>query len=567
MTMTPIIKTLFPQFPYPQDASRRILQRAFARLRYQVEGLENIPRQGPVLLIMNHTGWEEVLLTILTAPRPLKFAGIREELHLDEDEAWQRLFETVHLSDSSPHTRTVLRFLGRQLGEAIRLQLLAFGFIPTEVRNQTRGFRLAGHGIGAMLRCLADGEILVTYPEGGFHRQGRMLPFRYGLGLLLRHAERRNIPVQVVPAAQHSAGAISWSLGTAYTPRIVFGAPLRISAAGRSVAEFDTWVSRHLQDHVHALMRRAWVGYSIPEQTYARSFGEPAARPDAAPEIAPEIDALVLQGGANRSLFTLGFLRAAGPALTGVRQIAATSSAAAVACIHLLGLHEEALEHLLRSLRNARAGSPLLRLLRGQRPMPHYDAYRQLLTTFVNDAGFAAIRDHAIRLRILIGISPGRSWLRAAKMVRDAYRYERPPARIEQQVIEAHSCRSAAELQQAVLASAAVPIVSPLPRLAGGRAVDGSSICTVPLCALDGGSHPLVVLNQPQSEKTLDSFVSRIAPADEPTLPRWNFSDERGFRELYEQGLAVGARFAAAQRNGASRPAKLDILGATLPRE
>lgn len=551
MTMTPIIKTLFPQFPYPHDASRRILQRAFARLRYRAEGLENIPRQGPVLLIMNHTGWEEVLLTILTAPRPLKFAGIREELHLDEEEAWQRLFETVHLSDTSPRTRAVLQFLGRQLGEAIRLQLLAFGFIPTEVRNQTRGTRLAGHGVGAMLRCLADGEILVTYPEGGFHRQGRMLPFRYGLGLLLRHAERRKIPVQVVPAAQHSAGAISWSGGTIYEPRIVFGPPLRISAAGRSPAEFDTWVSRHLQDHVRALMDRAWVGYSIPEQTYDRGFSEPDIRPD--------IDALVLQGGANRSIFTLGFLRAAAPALTHVRQIAATSSAAAVACIHLLGLHDEALEHLLRSIRKARRGSPITRLLRGKRPTPHYDAYRQLLAEFVNDAGFAAIRDQSIRLRILIGISPGRSWLRAAKMVRDAYRYERPPARIEQQVVEAQACKSALELQQAVLASAAVPIVSPLPRVKGGRAVDGSSICTVPLCALDGGRNPLVVLNQPRSASTLESFVSRIAPDAEPTLPRWDFSDERGFRELYEHGLAVGARFAAAQRGAASQPPSLEL--------
>lgn len=270
MSLTPLIQKLFPGFPYPHAESCEILRRGFRRLRYHVEGAANIPAEGPVLLVLNHTGWEEVLLTILSARRPIKFIGIQEELYLDEELSWERLFETVHFDAMGPRGRRMCKFVGRQLGDAIRQQLLAFGFIPTHVRSHIRGLHVGTNGFREVIRCLADGEMVVLFPEGGLNRRGEMLPFRPGLGLILRRAERMGIPLQVLPAGQRSAGSVSWTLGTVYEPRLVYGQPQRISGAGRGAGEFDRWVTRHLQDEVHALMRRAWAGSGaeLPRQTY-----------------------------------------------------------------------------------------------------------------------------------------------------------------------------------------------------------------------------------------------------------------------------------------------------------
>lgn len=291
MSMTPLIQRIFPGFPYPHAESCRILQRGFRRLRYHIEGADNIPTEGPVLLIMNHTGWEEVLLTILSARRPIKFVGIHEELYLDEELSWERLFETVHFDNMGPRGRALCKLLGRQLGDAIRQQLLAFGFIPTHVRSHIRGLHVGTNGFREVMRCLAEGEMIVLFPEGGIHRQGEMLPFRPGLGLILRRAERMGIPLRVLPAGQHCAGAVSWTLGTAFEPRLVYGQPLQLSGAGQAAAEFDRFVTRHLQEQVHALMVRAWAPAAPPPQSYHQTHWNTVDW-----EAGPEQDRLRRQG-------------------------------------------------------------------------------------------------------------------------------------------------------------------------------------------------------------------------------------------------------------------------------
>ena len=276
MTTTALIKRLFPQFPYSQDESRRILRRFFHRFTYHVEGIEHVPRQGPVLLVMNHTGWEEILLLILSTPRPIKFVGIAEELHLDEESSWSRLYETVHFEHVGPRARAILPYLGRHVGESVRLQLLEFGFIPTHVRSKVRGIHVGTNGIREILRNLEQQQMIVLFPEAGLNRRGCMLPFRPGIGLLIRQAERMGIPLQILPCAQHSAGCLAWSLRNVYEPRLVYGKPLRLATAGRTAAQFDGWVTSFLQDQVYSLMQRAWEGFDIPVQKYpGPSVAEP----------------------------------------------------------------------------------------------------------------------------------------------------------------------------------------------------------------------------------------------------------------------------------------------------
>lgn len=256
-TLTPLIKSLFSGFPYPQSEARRILGRWTRDWRYHVEGIEHLPAQGGALLILNHTGWEEILLLILAMPRRVRFVGLHELLYLDDPVSWERLFETVHFSDVTPRLRRLAIELGRICGEVVRLELEEFGFIPIQIRNQVRAHHLGTNGFRKMLQCLAQGEVLVLFPEAGLSRQGIMRPFRQGAAVLLRWAERAGLTVPVIPAAQHSAGSITWTLRPRSEARLVLGAPELFSAAERPPEVFDAEVTQHLQERVSQLLLKA----------------------------------------------------------------------------------------------------------------------------------------------------------------------------------------------------------------------------------------------------------------------------------------------------------------------
>lgn len=256
-TLTPLIKSLFSGFPYPQSEAQRILGRWARGWRYSVEGIENLPEQGPALLILNHTGWEEILLLILAMPRRVRFVGLYELLYLDDPQSWERLFETVQFAKLSPRMRRLAIELGRICGEVVRLELEEFGVIPMQIRNQVRTHHVGTNGFRKMLQCLAEGELVVLFPEAGLNRQGVMRPFRLGTSVLLRWAERAGLKVPVIPAGQHTAGSIALTLRPRSAARLVIGEPEFFSTAGRSLEVFDYEVTRHLEERVLALYRRA----------------------------------------------------------------------------------------------------------------------------------------------------------------------------------------------------------------------------------------------------------------------------------------------------------------------
>lgn len=256
-TLTPLIKSLFSGFPYSQSEARRILGRWARGWRYQVEGLEHVPLQGGGLLILNHTGWEEILLMILALPRRVRFVGLQELLYLDDPVSWERLFETVQFAKMPPSLRRLAIELGRICGEVVRLELTEFGVIPIQIRNQVRTHHVGTNGFRRMLQCLAEGELLVVFPEAGLNRQGIMRPFRQGTAVLLRWAERAGLTVPVIPAAQHTAGSITWTLRPRSEARLVIGEPEYFPTEGRSLEVFDYEVMRHLSERVTELHKRA----------------------------------------------------------------------------------------------------------------------------------------------------------------------------------------------------------------------------------------------------------------------------------------------------------------------
>lgn len=263
-------------------------------------------------------------------------------------------------------------------------------------------------------------------------------------------------------------------------------------------------------------------------------------------------DALVLQGGAGHALFTLGFLQRAAPALTAVTQIGAVSSGAAVACLHLLGRHGQALDYFLHAAQQAgRSASgldlrrALWRIGRGQPPTLHYTLYRNALHDLLTEASWRELREHPVRLRILVGRGPGASRLVAGVLATLAMAGGRTLPGLTAQVFEAQECGSRAGLIEVLLASSAVPLISPIPRLGGRACVDGGSVSPIPLSAIRGAENPLVVLTGPQPLRPIPAWMRRAAPAAPLPISPWSFGDAQGWRRICELGWQVGARFAA----------------------
>jgi 1-acyl-sn-glycerol-3-phosphate acyltransferase len=241
-------------FSYSQSQVKGILRRIFSRLGYRVDGLEHLPRVGPAIIIMNHTGWEEILLAILAIPRQFKIVGMRELMYLDENESLARIFDTAYAKNFNALQRYLIKVGGRLLGARIRQLLREMGYIPTRVFAENWPPVLGGNGLREVVDALEAGELVLIFPEGGYKRDGVMRPFKPGLGLILRLLDRRGIDVPVIPSAQQTAGCVSATLGNRYIPRLTIGLPQVFSPNGGSPRTFDETVVRSLQDQVHALI-------------------------------------------------------------------------------------------------------------------------------------------------------------------------------------------------------------------------------------------------------------------------------------------------------------------------
>jgi len=254
-------------FPYHQRQIKNFLRRVFGRVRYEITGLEHVPQSGPAIIIMNHTGWEEILLTILAVPRPLKIVGMRELMYLDDARSLARAFDSTYAKDFGPVRRQLTAWLGAMLGGALRRQLREFGYIPTKVFAENWPPTLGSNGLREVVQALEGGEVVLIFPEGGYKRDGVMRPFKRGLGLILRLLDRRGLRVPIISAAQHTAGCISLSLGSRYLARLAFAPPLIFDPGENSTDSFDEYVVRTLQDQVNALLPRVWR--EAPPQNYA----------------------------------------------------------------------------------------------------------------------------------------------------------------------------------------------------------------------------------------------------------------------------------------------------------
>jgi 1-acyl-sn-glycerol-3-phosphate acyltransferase len=255
----------------PSDSSkysqaRGLLSRLLARVQYDVEGLDYVPSPGPAIVVMNHTGWEEILLAMLAIPRPMRIVGMHDLAYLDDPRSRARIFDTGYATGMGSVQRRLLAVLGRRYGARVRGLAREFGYIPARVFSPTWRPVLGSNGIGDVLRALEAGEVVLLFPEGGYRRNGVMTPFKPGIGLIVRMSQRRGLRIPIVPVAQHTAGCLTLTLRNRFVPRMSIGTPVILNADGGSPDAFDAYAARYLQDRVNAELHRAWP--DAPPQTY-----------------------------------------------------------------------------------------------------------------------------------------------------------------------------------------------------------------------------------------------------------------------------------------------------------
>jgi 1-acyl-sn-glycerol-3-phosphate acyltransferase len=213
--------------------------RVFARLviplvaRLRTEGLENVPRSGPVILAVNHIHWTDIPMIAVRVPRITHFMA-KSEL-----------------------------FRKPLLGGLIRM----LGAFPV---RRGEGDREA---IRTAERLLAEGEVCVIFPEGHRSESGALIPAHPGTGYV---AVRTGAPVVAVGVQ----GTKRVFKGLRYGPfrptaTIRYSKPFTVGTGGRVSKEDMVAATDEIMRQIAALLP--------PEQR--GPYGEPS-RPISAPDAA-----------------------------------------------------------------------------------------------------------------------------------------------------------------------------------------------------------------------------------------------------------------------------------------
>lgn len=133
-----------------------------ALYRPQVEGVENIPEDGPVLLAANHRAALDTGVITFTTPRQVRFLGKAEY------------------------------FTGKGLkGRFIAKSLDALGYVPVERGNAQAGLA----ALEAGRKVLTDGGVFAIYPEGTRSLDGRLHRGHTGVAALALSTGAKVVPV------------------------------------------------------------------------------------------------------------------------------------------------------------------------------------------------------------------------------------------------------------------------------------------------------------------------------------------------------------------------------------
>ncbi|WP_338015560.1 lysophospholipid acyltransferase family protein [Streptomyces sp. CB03234] len=173
-----------------------------ARLVYRpvIEGRENVPQRGPVILASNHLSFIDSVVIPLVAPRPVAF--------LAKADYFQK---------------------GGIKGRIMAAVFAALGAVPVE-----RGtHRAAKDSLELARGILSDGKAFGIYPEGSRSRDGRLYRGRTGVAWLAFSADAPVVPVALVGTDRIQPVGARFPRIRRVTVR--FGEPLRPTRPGPSI--------------------------------------------------------------------------------------------------------------------------------------------------------------------------------------------------------------------------------------------------------------------------------------------------------------------------------------------
>lgn len=142
------------------QATIRFFVWLLSRFVYRVRtyGIENIPEQGPALLVANHVSWIDGVLILLASSRPIRMVAYADYVQ------------------------------GRLVGWLARL----FGIIPIRSGD---GPRALIQSLTTASNALRNGELVCIFAEGAITRTGQLMKFEKGLLRILKDTDAPVVPV------------------------------------------------------------------------------------------------------------------------------------------------------------------------------------------------------------------------------------------------------------------------------------------------------------------------------------------------------------------------------------
>ena len=166
-----------------------------ALYRPTIEGRENLPREGGVIVASNHRSFIDSFAIPLSAPRQVRF--------LAKEEYWN----------------------GAGIGGALRKGFFsAVGMVPVNRHSATA----AQESLDAALEVLKSGEAFGIYPEGTRSRDGRLYRGRTGVAWLALTAQVPIVPVGLIGTEDIQPVGASFPRLAKVTVR--FGTPIGVES-------------------------------------------------------------------------------------------------------------------------------------------------------------------------------------------------------------------------------------------------------------------------------------------------------------------------------------------------
>jgi predicted acylesterase/phospholipase RssA len=273
--------------------------------------------------------------------------------------------------------------------------------------------------------------------------------------------------------------------------------------------------------------------------------------------------ALTLAGGGNRAFYQLGLLNRWWPDLGArVGVLSACSAGACVAVMLLSGRREETFEFWYRRRAHVTKNLDWSKLLRGERPAPHFPIYRDTLLFALAEGGLERLRAQPFPIYALVAVPPvGLPVPLAVPIGLGLYSLERwlRPGRLhpglgrrigfEPVAKDLRTLETPEAVADLVLASSATPPFTPVGQVDGRPVLDGGLVDNAPAFLAERVGEwrgHLVVLNRPYPASVMGRRGGRwyLCPSVPTPADRWDYTRPERITET----MLLGERDADRRR-------------------